>query len=104
MKGDNMDVQDTVVKEDHKDDYFTGRTYQRIVEPGNGARYWIIVGHSETGAPFVALPDYKVAATMSFYGVDISYVREKLRGLTIPDAEAVTEILNEWDLEKSRSI
>jgi hypothetical protein len=69
---------------------------QKVVEPGNGSRYWIIAGKSEDGVPFVALPDYGKSATMAYSGyTTVDYVIEKLR-LTIPDAEAVTQILNEW--------
>lgn len=70
------------------------RTQQAIVCPGNGTRYWVIVGEDEDGTPFVALPDFGKAATMAYRHAHVSYVAQKL-GLSDPDAEAVTAILND---------
>lgn len=80
-----------------KDAVQSGKIYQKIVEPGTGSRYWIIVGHDDNRVPFVALPDYKRAATMSWSKyVHWAYVAEKLQ-ITIPDAQTVAQILNDWN-------
>jgi len=70
---------------------------QKIVEPGNMTRYWIIVGRSEDNVPFVALPDFGKAATMEYrYEPHWSYVSEKLK-LAHGDAVPVAKILAEWE-------
>ena len=63
-------------------------------EPGNGTSYWIVYGTDENGTPFVALPDFRTAATMAWASyMHPSYAGEKL-GLGYADAGAVAEFLN----------
>jgi hypothetical protein len=64
-----------------------------IVTPGNGTRYLIVHGTDNNGTPFVCLPDFGVAATMTPHPVEWTYVSEKLK-LSELDARAVFNALN----------
>ena len=71
-----------------------GTTYLRVVEPGNATRYFIVAGVTEAGEPYVALPDFRVAAILQWqWHVHPSYAAEKL-DLAEGDAVAVADALN----------
>jgi hypothetical protein len=70
----------------------TATTTVVTVEPGNGSRYVVVVGTTDQGEPFVAVPSHQTAAIMGTYPVESGYVAEKLR-LPQADAEAVFAVL-----------
>ena len=63
--------------------------------PGNGTRYAIVFGTIQGGDQFVALPDFGVAATMTWHPAEWGYVAEKL-GLSEVDAREVFAALQLW--------
>lgn len=71
-----------------------------IHTPGNGTRYAIVFGTIPGGDPFVALPDFGVAATMSTHPAEWGYVAEKLH-LSEPDAREVFAALRADDEDEA---
>jgi hypothetical protein len=68
--------------------------YSTIYQPGNGTRYAIVWGTVGGGEPFVALPDFGKAATMTPYPAEHLYVAEKL-GISEADAKHVFDAIRQ---------